>query len=68
MEARGKWDSVVPNTAYRTRSSIDFTVLSRAPRVLLCCGGKTSDRIRQEMEIWSLDTPRVITTSATTPG
>ncbi len=29
---------------------------------------KTSERIRQDLEIWSLDTPRVITTSTATPG
>ena len=32
------------------------------------CGGKTYQRIRQDMEIWSLNTSRVITTSTTTPG
>ena len=29
---------------------------------------KTSERIRKDMEIWSLNTSRVITTSTTTPG
>ena len=32
--------------AYRTRSSIDFTVFSRAAWVLSYCGRKTSERIR----------------------
>ncbi|CAF1423422.1 unnamed protein product [Adineta ricciae] len=54
--------------AQRTRSSIDFTVLSRVAWALFCCSRKTSERIREGMEIWSLDNPRVITTSATTPG
>ena len=54
--------------AYRTRSSIDFTGFSRAAWVLSYCGGKTSERIRQDMEIWSLDTARIIITSASTQG
>jgi hypothetical protein len=36
--------------------------------MLSYCGRKTSERIRQDVEIWSLDTIRVVTTSAPTRG
>ena len=52
--------------AYRRRSSIDYTVFSRATWVLPYCDGNTSARIRQNVEIRTLDTTWVATASAAT--
>ena len=67
LEEQQRWTSTL-KAAYWRRSHTNYMLFSRATSMLSYYSGNIPERIRQGMEIWSLDTTSVITASAPTKG